>query len=89
MTAWPYSAALVVLASAGLWLALVALEHLPAWIRARRGQRVSDASLAAYARDEMREAAPQYAVWPKQKKGAVGLWDRRPAKLRDVSRRAS
>ena len=81
---WPYSAVAVLLASALLWAASVALERALA-----RRRRVSDGLLRSYHREAMRESAPQYVSWPKQRKGGQPMWDRRPAKLRDVSRRAS
>lgn len=87
MTAYLWPTLTVLAVCAGLWMASLALEWFMGYLRRRDGQRVSDASLAAYARDELRESAPQYAVWPKQRKGASAYWDRKPAKLRDVSRR--
>jgi hypothetical protein len=89
MTAHLWPLAGVVLAAAGVWMAMLALEYLLAWRRRRDPRRVSDEALTGYVMDELRESAPQYVSWPKQKKGAVGLWDRRQTKLRDVSRRAS
>ena len=83
----PVGAFIVVGISGALWGSLVALEWLVA--RWRRRHRLSDGLLRSYHRESMRESAPQHVSWPKQRKGSQPLWDRRPAKLRDVSRRAS
>ena len=64
MTSWPYSAILVLLLCGGVWMASLGLEWLLGYLHRHSASRVSDASLRAYARDEMRESAPQYVCWP-------------------------
>jgi len=86
---WLLPALVVVAITGALWAASLGLEWLLAYRRDRRPTHVSDASLRAFAREEMRAGWDRQLPWPKQRKGAAGFWDRKPAKLRDVSRRAS
>ena len=80
---WPFSAALVIVLTALLWWALAWLgDYLE-----RRPERVSDAALRGYQADELRQGWDRQVPWPRQRKGASGFWDRKAAKLRDVSRR--
>jgi hypothetical protein len=85
---WPWNAVLLIGATGLLWAASVAIEwHLE---REKGDDRhVSPAWRGDQARAEMSQGWDRQIPWAKQRKGAAPLWDRRPAKLKDVSRRAS